>query len=68
MTKLFCILALTPAYLPKIRKLRINTDDMLIFNQSVSQEYLNLFNCGLMTAEELDSIRLTGLNEMLNYQ
>ncbi len=39
----------------------INTDDLLIFNQSVSQEYLNLFAAGLMSAEELDHIRLTGL-------
>lgn len=40
----------------------INTDDLLIFNQSVSQEYLNLFNCKLLTADELDTIRETGLN------
>ena len=39
----------------------INTDDLLIFDQSVSQEYLNLHRCGLMTAEELNEIRLTGL-------
>jgi len=44
----------------------INTDDMLIFNQSVSQEYLNLFRCGLMSAEELDNIRLTGLSAYSN--
>jgi adenosine deaminase len=39
----------------------INTDDMLIFNQSVSQEYLNLLDAGLMTAEELNHIREIGL-------
>lgn len=39
----------------------VNTDDLLIFNQSVSQEYLNLFQSGLMTAQELDKIRITGL-------
>ena len=39
----------------------VNSDDMLIFDQSVSREYLNLFNCGLMTAAELDWIRRTGL-------
>lgn len=44
----------------------INTDDMLIFNQSVSQEYLNLFRCGLMSTEELDNIRLTGLSAYSN--
>jgi adenosine deaminase len=45
----------------------INTDDMLVFNQSVSQEYLNLFISGLMNAEELDNIRETGLKEILLY-
>ncbi|OKP82143.1 hypothetical protein [Paenibacillus sp. P32E] len=41
----------------------INTDDLLIFNQSVSQEYMNLYKSGLLTAEELNEIRLTGLKE-----
>jgi adenosine deaminase len=39
----------------------INSDDLIIFNASVSQEYLNLYNAGLMTAEELNVIRETGL-------
>jgi len=39
----------------------INTDDLLILNQSVSQEYLNLFDAKLMTADELDTIREVGL-------
>lgn len=39
----------------------INTDDLLIFNQSVSQEYMNLYQAGLMTAEELNEIRMRGL-------
>ena len=39
----------------------INTDDMLIFNQSVSEEYLNLYNSGLLSANELNEIRETGL-------
>lgn len=39
----------------------INTDDLLIFNSSASQEYLKLFQAGLMNAEELNSIRKTGL-------
>ncbi len=42
----------------------INTDDLLIFNQSVSQEYMNLYQSGLMTAEELDDIRMTGLSDI----
>lgn len=39
----------------------INTDDLLIFNQSVSEEYLNLYLCGLMSAVELNEIRECGL-------
>jgi adenosine deaminase len=39
----------------------INTDDLLIFNATASQEYLNLYNAGLMNAEELNIIRETGL-------
>ncbi len=42
-------------------KVTVNTDDLLIFNQSVSQEYMNLYSAGCMAAQELDSIRLTGL-------
>jgi adenosine deaminase len=45
----------------------INTDDMLVFNQSVSKEYLNLFKCGLMKADELNHIRETGLREIDYY-
>lgn len=45
----------------------INSDDMLVFNQSVSQEYLNLFNCGLMKADELNHIREIGLREIDYY-
>lgn len=41
---------------------------MLVFNQSVSQEYLNLFKCGLMTADELDNIREIGLREIDYYK
>ncbi len=39
----------------------INSDDMLIFNQSVSEEYLNLYSSGLMSANELNDIRENGL-------
>lgn len=39
----------------------INTDDLMIFNSSVSEEFIKLYQCGLMTAEELDNIRLNGL-------
>ena len=40
----------------------INTDDLLIFNATASQEYLNLYNARVMTAEELDEIRMVGLS------
>lgn len=40
----------------------INTDDLLIFNSSLSEEYLHLFNSGLMKADELYEICQTGLN------
>lgn len=35
----------------------INSDDLLVFNQSVSEEYLNLYEAGVLTAEELNEIR-----------
>lgn len=42
----------------------INSDDLMIFNASVSREYLNLYHAGLMTIEELDIIRKIGLNSV----
>ncbi len=42
-------------------KVTINTDDMIIFDQSVSEEYLNLYNSNALSAKELNTIRLTGL-------
>jgi adenosine deaminase len=39
----------------------VNSDDLMIFGQSVSQEYLLLYQSGVFTAEELDEIRLEGL-------
>lgn len=39
----------------------INSDDLLIFNASVSREYLNLYQSGTMTENELDEIRKRGL-------
>ena len=39
----------------------INTDDLMIFGQSVSDEYLNLYRAGLFTADELEEIRLRSL-------
>ena len=43
-------------------RVTLNTDDLTIFGQSVSQEYLSLYRSGLMTAPELDLIRLEGLS------
>jgi len=43
----------------------INTDDLLIFDATASQEYLNLYNAGLMTAEELNTIREIGLSSIV---
>lgn len=45
----------------------INTDDLLIFNQSVSQEFLNLYSAGILNAMELDTIRLNGLSQTSKY-
>lgn len=44
----------------------INTDDMLIFNQSVTQEFMNLYKSGVFNEEDLNIIRLTGLEALSN--
>ncbi|MDA3851638.1 MAG: hypothetical protein PF447_10240 [Spirochaetaceae bacterium] len=38
----------------------INSDDAIIFGQSCSDEYFNLYQTGLYSAEELDQLRLNG--------
>lgn len=43
-------------------KVTINTDDVLIFGSSLSEEYLALHQAGVLTAGELDAIRLEGLS------
>ncbi len=40
----------------------INTDDLLIFNSSIDEEYLRLYEAGTLTAKQLDEIRLWGIN------
>lgn len=40
----------------------INTDDHLIFNQSVSEEFLNLYKYGVMSVDQLERVRITGLS------
>ena len=39
----------------------IGSDDVLIFDSDVSKEYLRMYQCGCLTAEELDDIRKNGL-------
>ena len=39
----------------------INTDDLMIFGQSVSEEYRNLYRAGVFSAQELESIRRASL-------
>lgn len=40
----------------------INSDDVLIFDSDVSKEYLRLYQSECLTAEELDNIRINGLD------
>jgi len=47
-------------------KVTINTDDMIIFDQSVSQEFFNLYNAGLFNANELNEIRENALPMISN--
>jgi adenosine deaminase len=44
-------------------RVTINTDDLLIFDSSIENEYLLLYRSGAMSAEQLDEIRLWGLNQ-----
>ena len=39
----------------------INTDDLMIFGQSVSEEYRNLYRAGVFSAQELEDIRCASL-------
>lgn len=43
-------------------KVTINTDDYLCFNQSVSDEYFNLYNAGVFSAIELNEIRKNSIS------
>ncbi len=42
--------------------LSINSDDLLVFNQSVSEEFLNLYRHNVLGADELNEIRNMGLS------
>ena len=39
----------------------INTDDLLIFDSSIENEYLLLYREGALSAKQLNEIRLKGL-------
>lgn len=41
----------------------INTDDLLFFESNVSDEYLQLFKNNVLSAEELDTARIYGLQQ-----
>lgn len=43
-------------------KVTINTDDRLIFGSSITNEYYRLYHSGCLTSEELDNIRIYGIN------
>ena len=42
-------------------RVTINTDDLLIFDSSIENEYLRLYQSGALSAEQLDEIRQVGL-------
>jgi adenosine deaminase len=42
----------------------INSDDILIFDSEVSKEYLRLYDSHVLTAEELDDIRVNGMQNI----
>lgn len=44
-------------------KVTINTDDLLIFDSSIENEYLLLYRAGALNASQLDEIRKNGLRE-----
>ena len=42
-------------------KVTIATDDLLYFNNDINDEYLNLYNNKVLTAEDLNKIRKFGI-------
>lgn len=42
-------------------KCTVNSDDITVFNSTVSDEFLALFDAGTFSAEELDLLRINGL-------
>ena len=46
-------------------KVMINTDDLLIFDSSIDEEYQHLYDAGTLTAEHLDEIRCWGISNRI---
>ncbi len=44
-------------------KVTINTDDLLLFDSTIENEYLLLYRAGTLNAEQLDEIRKNGLGQ-----
>lgn len=44
-------------------KVTVNSDDRIVFDRCVSEEYLALYQAGVLTAPELDAIRRESLGE-----
>jgi adenosine deaminase len=44
----------------------VNTDDVLVFGNGVSEEFLGLYQANVFDADELDLIRRAGLSDTLN--
>lgn len=42
-------------------RVTVNTDDVMLFDTGNSEQFLELYRCGLFSAEELDEIRKNGL-------
>jgi adenosine deaminase len=42
-------------------KCSVNSDDITVFNSTVTDEFFALYNAGTMSAEELDELRINGL-------
>lgn len=47
-------------------RVSVNTDDLMIFGQSVSDEYRNLYRAGVFSAQELEEIRRASLREYVS--
>ena len=43
----------------------INTDDLLVFDSSIDEEYQHLYDAGTLTAEQLDEIRCWGISNRI---